>query len=162
MTTAVAGPRRRRSFALVWPPVVFGLAALVLWELLVTVTGIPAFLLPPPSAVAAQVVASFPTILSTAAVTGGNALVGLIAGFLLGVGLALLAARSRIVSELATPLVQRGGRGADRGAGPGLHDDVRLDHRAAAPAGGGRRGGRAGLRRDRPRARAGGPGARTT
>ena len=40
MTTAVAGPRRRRSFALVWPPVVFGLAALLLWELLVTVTGI--------------------------------------------------------------------------------------------------------------------------
>ena len=70
MTTAVAGPRLRRAGRL-WPPVVFGLAALLLWELLVRVTGVPAFLLPAPSAIAAQVAASFPTILSTAAVTGG-------------------------------------------------------------------------------------------
>jgi NitT/TauT family transport system permease protein len=34
-----------------------------------------------------------------------NALIGLVAGFVLGVGLALLAARSRMVSELSTPLV---------------------------------------------------------
>ena len=102
----VAGPAPSPRARPVWPPVVFGVAgALLLWELLVTVTGIPAFLLPPPSAIAAQVVASFSTILSTAAVTGGNALVGLVVGFVLGVGLALLAARSRIVSELATPLV---------------------------------------------------------
>ena len=107
MTTAVEGPRavvcaRGRAC---WPPVVFGVGALLLWELLVTVSGIPAFLLPAPSAIAAQVVASFSTILSTAAVTGGNALVGLVVGFVLGVGLALLAARSRIISELANPLV---------------------------------------------------------
>ena len=105
MTTAVAGPRRRLRIGTVWPPLVFGVLALLLWELLVAVSGIPAFLLPPPSAIAAQVVASFPTILSTAAVTGGNALVGLVVGFVVGVGLALLAARSRIASELATPLV---------------------------------------------------------
>jgi NitT/TauT family transport system permease protein len=105
VTTAVAGPRRRLRIGTVWPPLVFGVLALLLWELLVAVSGIPAFLLPPPSAIAAQVVASFPTILSTAAVTGGNALVGLVVGFVVGVGLALLAARSRIASELATPLV---------------------------------------------------------
>jgi NitT/TauT family transport system permease protein len=106
VTTAVAGPRRRRRRAgQVWPPVAFGVAALLLWELVVTATGVPAFLLPAPSAIAAQVVAAFPTILATAAVTGGNALVGLVAGFVVGVGLAVAAARSRIVSELATPLV---------------------------------------------------------
>jgi len=105
VTTAVEGPRRRLRAGRVWPPVVFGVVALLLWELLVTVSGIPAFLLPAPSAIATQVVASFSTILSTAAVTGGNALVGLVVGFVLGVGLALLAARSRIISELANPLV---------------------------------------------------------
>ena len=106
MTTAVPGPRRRRRGAgEVWPPVVFGVAALLLWELVVRATGVPAFLLPAPSAIAAQVGTAFSTILATAAVTGGNALVGLVVGFVLGVGLALLAARSRVVSELATPLV---------------------------------------------------------
>jgi NitT/TauT family transport system permease protein len=105
VTTAVEGPRRRLRAGRVWPPVVFGVVALLLWELLVTVSGIPAFLLPAPSAIATQVVASFSTILSTAAVTGGNALVGLVVGFVLGVGLALLAARARIISELANPLV---------------------------------------------------------
>jgi NitT/TauT family transport system permease protein len=105
MTTPVAaGPRIRRAGG-IWPPVAFGAAALLLWEIVVTTTGVPSFLLPAPSAIAAQFVASFPTIVSTAAVTGGNALVGLVAGFVIAVGLALLAARSRAVSELATPLV---------------------------------------------------------
>jgi NitT/TauT family transport system permease protein len=104
VTTAVAGPRLRRA-GRIWPPLVFGVVALLLWELFVQVTGVPAFLLPAPSAIGAQVAASLPTILSTAAVTGGNSLVGLVVGFVAGVGLALLAARSRIVSELATPLV---------------------------------------------------------
>ena len=106
MTTAVPAPRRRRlGLRQVWPPVAFGVAALLLWELVVKATGVPAFLLPAPTAIAAQVATSLPTILETAAVTGGNALVGLVAGFVVAVGIALLAARSRIVSELATPLV---------------------------------------------------------
>ena len=83
----------------------FGLGALVLWELVVRATGVPEFLLPAPSAIAQQLVAAFGTVVATALVTGGNALIGLVAGFVLGVGLALLAARSRMVSELSTPLV---------------------------------------------------------
>jgi NitT/TauT family transport system permease protein len=102
---AVAGPRHRLRAARVLPPVAFGVAALLAWELVVKATGVPAFLLPAPSAIGAQVVASFSTILATAAVTGGNALIGLVVGFVLAVGLALLAARSRVASELATPLV---------------------------------------------------------
>jgi NitT/TauT family transport system permease protein len=86
-------------------PIVFGLALLVVWELVVRVGGLPAFLLPAPSAIAEQVGAQLPVILQTAAVTGGNALVGLVLGFLLGVLLAILAAGSRLVSELVTPVV---------------------------------------------------------
>ena len=64
--------------------------------LVVVAFAVPAFLLPTPIAIAQQFVAQFPVILSTAAVTGGNALVGLIAGFLIGLVLAVLAASSRL------------------------------------------------------------------
>lgn len=87
------------------PPVLFGVAVLALWQVVVVATGLPAFLLPAPSAIAAQIGAQLPVLVSTAAVTGGNALVGLVAGFLLGVALALLATRSRWVQELTTPVV---------------------------------------------------------
>jgi NitT/TauT family transport system permease protein len=55
--------------------------------------------------IAEQVGAQFSVILPTTAVTGGNALVGLVAGFVLGVALALLAAGARVVGELVTPVV---------------------------------------------------------
>jgi len=87
------------------PPVLFGVGVLVLWQLVVVVAGVPAFLLPAPSAIAVQIGAQFPTLVSTAAVTGTNALVGLVAGFVLGAALAVLAARSRLLSELTTPVV---------------------------------------------------------
>jgi NitT/TauT family transport system permease protein len=87
------------------PPALFGVAALVAWQLLVVLAGIPSFLLPTPTAIAEQVGSSFGVIVSTAAVTGGNALTGLVAGFVVGVALALLAARSRLVEALTTPVV---------------------------------------------------------
>jgi NitT/TauT family transport system permease protein len=89
----------------IWPAVAFGIAGLVLWELVVVLGRVPSFLLPPPSAIVTQIGAQAPVILATTAVTGGNALVGLVAGFLIGVALALLAAASRLVQELATPVV---------------------------------------------------------
>ncbi len=87
------------------PPVLFGIAVLVLWQLIVVVAGVPAFLLPAPTAIGAQIAAQLPTLVSTSLVTGANALVGLVAGFVLGVALALLAARSRLMAELSTPVV---------------------------------------------------------
>jgi NitT/TauT family transport system permease protein len=91
--------------ALWLPPVVFGVLFVALWEGLVRVTGVPAFLLPAPSAIATQFGAQFSVIVSTALVTGTNALVGLVAGIALGVALALLASRWRWFAELATPVV---------------------------------------------------------
>jgi NitT/TauT family transport system permease protein len=86
-------------------PIALGILVIAAWQLLVVAASVPAFLLPAPSAIAAQVVTQLPVILSTASVTGGNALVGLVAGFLIGVLLALLAASSRLISELTTPVV---------------------------------------------------------
>jgi NitT/TauT family transport system permease protein len=101
-----AGPGRRPlRLGRAWPAVAFGVGALVVWELVVVLTRVPSFLLPPPSAIAEQVVGQFDVIVSTAAITGGNALVGLLAGFALGLVLALLAAGSRVFGELATPVV---------------------------------------------------------
>jgi NitT/TauT family transport system permease protein len=97
--------RSRRSPFAAWPPLALGVAVLVVWEVVVRVAGVPAFLLPAPSAIAVQVGAQLPVLLSTALVTGGNALVGLVAGFLLGVLLAILAASSRLVQDLTTPVV---------------------------------------------------------
>jgi NitT/TauT family transport system permease protein len=88
-----------------WPPVLFGVAALLAWQVIVVVGGVPAFLLPAPTAIAAQVAAQFPVLVSTTAVTGTNAQVGLVAGFVIGVALALLAARSRLVEQLTMPVV---------------------------------------------------------
>jgi NitT/TauT family transport system permease protein len=87
------------------PPVLFGIAVLLAWQLVVVVAQVPAFLLPAPTAIATQIAAQLPTLVSTTLVTGANSLVGLVAGFLLGVALALLAARSRLVYELSTPVV---------------------------------------------------------
>lgn len=103
---AVAGPGRRfHGSSVIVAPVVFGVAVLVVWQLVVTVGGLPAFLLPAPTAIAEQIGAQLPVILETAAVTGGNALVGLVLGFVLGVLLAILAAGVRVVSDLITPVV---------------------------------------------------------
>jgi NitT/TauT family transport system permease protein len=71
----------------------------------VVVAQVPAFLLPAPTAIATQIAAQLPTLVATTLVTGANSLVGLVAGFVLGVALALLAARSRLVYELSTPVV---------------------------------------------------------
>lgn len=87
------------------PPVVFGVGVLLAWQVLVVALGVPSFLLPAPTAIAEQVGAQFAVIVPTAAVTGGNALTGLVAGFVVGVALALLAARSRLVEALTTPVV---------------------------------------------------------
>ena len=86
-------------------PVALGVLVLVVWHLVVVAFAVPAFLLPTPLAIAQQFVAQFPVILSTAAVTGGNALVGLVAGFLVGLVLAVLAASSRLIAELTMPVV---------------------------------------------------------
>jgi NitT/TauT family transport system permease protein len=100
-----AARRGAVGFSGVWPPVVLGLLVLVGWQVGVTAAGVPAFLLPAPTAIGAQIGAQLPVILETTSVTGGNALVGLVAGFLVGVLLALLASASRLIAELTTPVV---------------------------------------------------------
>lgn len=87
-----------------WPPVVFGLLALALWQGLVKAFDVESFVLPAPSDIYAALVDNFARISAAAQNTGGNALVGFLIGAALAVIFASLAARLRIADELITPL----------------------------------------------------------
>jgi NitT/TauT family transport system permease protein len=89
----------------VLPPVLLLVALLALWQIATEVGKIPAFLLPSPIAIVDELVTFLPAIASATWVTGGNALVGLIAGAILGILVALVAAFVRLVDSLLAPLV---------------------------------------------------------
>jgi putative hydroxymethylpyrimidine transport system permease protein len=65
---------------------------LVLWQGLVWLTGVPAFLLPPPTAVARTLIASAPLLLDQAQITLLEILLGLLGGVVIGGASALLMA----------------------------------------------------------------------
>ena len=87
----------------VLPPVIFGVLALALWELFVTLGRVAPFVLPAPSAIGAQIVEQRQNIWEAALASGTNALVGLIGGTLLAVLAALAASRSRFLGEVSVP-----------------------------------------------------------
>lgn len=107
-----ATPRRPVSVAAcadtaqrVLAPVVLGVVTLCAWQAAVTLGDLPAYLLPGPAAIGAELVAFLPAIAAAALVTGTNALVGLVLGSVAGIGLAVLAARTRAADALLGPLV---------------------------------------------------------
>ncbi|MDK9695143.1 MAG: ABC transporter permease [Siculibacillus sp.] len=75
------------------------------WWALVAVTRPPPFLLPGPERVAAAFVARFPELMSNAAVTGGEILLGLALGVGLGVMTALLTGLVPWTTRLVQPVV---------------------------------------------------------
>jgi NitT/TauT family transport system permease protein len=62
----------------------------VIWELAVRIAHVPAFVLPPPSAVFEVAVATGPVLLQHALTTIGGTLTSLVAGAALGMGVGLL------------------------------------------------------------------------
>ena len=93
-----------RVFSGLWPPLLFGIGFLVLWELFVLLRDIEPFVLPKPSAIFEQLRENLDTIVAAAWDTGRNALVGLALGLAAGLLAALLASRLRSLEELLTPL----------------------------------------------------------
>jgi len=85
-------------------PVIFGALLLVLWQVFVDLRDVPGYLLPSPSAIGTQVRENFDDILASSRASGTNALVGLIAGIVLAVGAAVVAAWVPLVERLLTPL----------------------------------------------------------
>jgi NitT/TauT family transport system permease protein len=93
-----------RRVAVIVTPLVFGIALVLAWELFVDWRDIKPFLLPKPSAIWDEIADNQNEIWKAARETGLNALVGILAGTVVGVAMALVASRFKIASELLTPL----------------------------------------------------------
>ncbi len=94
----------RRWIESLLAPAVFGIGFVLVWEFAVQVFDLKPYFLPAPSAIAEAFVDNFGLIKEAAFVSGGNALIGLMVGTVLGVASAFLLMRFRILNELATPL----------------------------------------------------------
>jgi NitT/TauT family transport system permease protein len=96
--------RARSVFSAVWPPVLFGVAFLALWEWFVEARDVKPFVLPKPTAIWEQLRDNHDVILEATWATAQNALVGLAVGLVCGLLAALRASRLRTLDEMLTPL----------------------------------------------------------
>ena len=87
----------------VLPPVVVGVLAIVGWQLTVDLGRIAPYILPSPSAIWAELVEQRTNVWEAGLASGGNALIGLVGGAVLGVLAALAASRFRPLSEISIP-----------------------------------------------------------
>ena len=79
------------------------LAMLVLWQLVLWIFHVPSYMLPSPWAVARAVVARFPSLVSSLAITAGEAGGGLLASIAAGVLIALAVGQFRWVRRMLYP-----------------------------------------------------------
>jgi NitT/TauT family transport system permease protein len=85
------------------PPVVVGVLVVLAWELTVKLGRIAPFIVPAPSAIWRELIEQRGNVWEAALATGVNALIGLIAGTILGVLAAMAASRFRPLSEVSVP-----------------------------------------------------------
>jgi NitT/TauT family transport system permease protein len=86
------------------PPVAFGLAFVLLWEWAVGAFDFQPYFLPAPTSIWSEFRTNTSLIWEATAVSGGNAFVGLLVGTALGIALAFVLGRFRILDDLVTPL----------------------------------------------------------
>ena len=86
-------------------PLVTALGLIAAWEALVWLTGLPPYILPPPSRVAVVLIQRFDLLVEQAAWTGGEMVLGLALGLALGAALAVVFAASAAWRRWALPLV---------------------------------------------------------
>ena len=104
----VPGGRPARARSLLrrcWPPALIILAGLGLWELIVALAHVPAYLLPAPSAIAADMAADWPVLEPALQVTLEEVLLGFAIAAAAGVGLAVLLHLSPIARRAVYPLL---------------------------------------------------------
>ncbi len=85
------------------PPLVVGIVALLGWQLFVTAGRVAPYILPAPSAIWAELVDQRTNVWNAALASGENALIGLIGGTVLGILAAMVASRSRALSDVSAP-----------------------------------------------------------
>jgi NitT/TauT family transport system permease protein len=86
------------------PPLIVGIAILVLWEGLLVISRPDGFVLPPPSDIFTAFLEEFDAIWNGAIVTGYVIISGLLVGTVLAICAALLVNRFRVAREAITPL----------------------------------------------------------
>lgn len=94
----------RRVLATVWPPALFGLAFLAIWEGAVKVFDLKPYFLPAPTSIWSEFTGNLGLIRDAAGVSGGNALVGLVVGTVFGVVVSFALMRFRLLNDMVTPL----------------------------------------------------------
>jgi NitT/TauT family transport system permease protein len=93
---------RKRLIAVANALAVFG-ALLLLWQLVIWIFQVQPYMLPSPWAVGKAVSKRFPSLITSLAITGQEALGGLVASVVVGVPVALLFAQSRWVRKMLYP-----------------------------------------------------------
>jgi NitT/TauT family transport system permease protein len=93
-----------RVIAAVWPPVLFGIAFVLLWEFAVNVFDWKEYFLPAPSVIWQSFVDNNGVVRDAAIVSGRNALVGLLLGTALGIAMSFLLMRFRLLNDMVSPL----------------------------------------------------------
>ena len=84
-------------------PFIVGVGFLLLWEFLVRANGVPEFVLPAPSRIAASLVANFGSLMASLWITLRITLMAFVLAVIGGVGLAILFSQSRIVEAALFP-----------------------------------------------------------
>ena len=85
-------------------PLIFGVAFIALWEGAVKGFDLKPYFLAAPSKIMEQFLKNTTRIWEATAVSGGNALVGLVIGSILGIAMSFILSRFRFLSQLVTPL----------------------------------------------------------
>jgi NitT/TauT family transport system permease protein len=93
-----------RRLADLLPPLAFGCAVLLLWELGVRLFSVPLIILPPPSAIAARFATSIPTLAADFWQTIKGVLAGYLIGCTAGFATAVLVDRSQFLQRGLLPL----------------------------------------------------------
>jgi NitT/TauT family transport system permease protein len=93
-----------KSLTAIAIPLAFIALLLMIWEAVCRLTGVPAYLLPPPSAIGASLAEGWPLLLSSAWNTLFTALTALLVASLLASTLALLTALSPVIERAIQPV----------------------------------------------------------
>lgn len=87
------------------PPVVLGVAAVLLWQWAVVALEIKPFILPGPFLIGEEFAGNLQNVIQGMIVTGRNALIGLLVGAVLGILAAIIAALLPLFDEMGAPIV---------------------------------------------------------
>lgn len=95
----------RESVGKIVAPIVVGVVILGLWQLLVGVLRLGPAQIPSPAQIGDQIAEFSGIIVEDAVITATNALAGLLIGAVVGIALASVAARVRVLDEMLAPVV---------------------------------------------------------